>query len=1089
MAAEKDTSKTGNGKLYDVTHVTITHGPLAGRTIPSTTNTQTGEVSHHWLEADGSRSRGNVAANGNVSFLDRNDGALHIYRGGDYVGSFGFDHVSEQIGGVNGRYIYDPASGVITSVTASVGGAPISGFSAMRHSADGRSWSQPSFGFLDRQAAYDADHAAWDAFGKGLVDRRGFENLVNASTSFLVNDANRFSTFTDKHFDSVWNPHRLPTFVDDHFGLLHWNPLGAFYESSSPGLDTAASIADKTFLVMDDNGVGLTVAELAARDADGDGRLGGAELDGLRAVSDLREDGMFFRLTPLRAALLQAGVSSLSAGDYAIHAAGKVRLPDVAQYTASASFDMQFAPMAEPSCWEQLNRSEQYFDKSYHGVIFWRRGQIRVSCDQQSMIGTDGNDNFDINYYANHDYSRPRARGPKYFNLSLVKNFYAGPGDDLVGGSERNDKIWGGSGNDRMWGYGGGDILYGEEGDDVLHGGAGNDQLHGGAGNDLLLGGLGHDRMWGGIGNDEFQGGDGDDFIYGEAGDDRLFGGAGSDRMWGGAGDDLLVGFTADNDSKQSLNPGESDDDFLYGGAGNDTLLGGPGNDYLDGGAGADQMEGGVGDDIYIVNSVNDVVLEHQDEGYDTVVSSTNTILGANIEELRLVEGYTINGTGNSLDNRIIGNSRDNILDGVTGADVMIGGLGNDTYYVDNAGDQVVELAGEGIDTVNASISHTLAEHVENLSLLDFSKAERGIADGAAILVYGYPKAFELDYMQGDAVPGYRGTCALTAIANLSTQASQPLTEAQVVRRAIHNQWTVTDPAVSDSRRGSSNYAGQRALLDSYGIRNGLLMGYDEQALANLLMGGRGVIVALDSRTLWDDHAAPGRGKADHVVAVTGVACDAQSGAIAGFYIADSGRGKVSDMTRYVPIASFRRSAGVADGYSIYTIEPIKLWEENIDGAGNALDNVITGNRGDNVLTGGKGNDTLVGGRGNDTYVFARGDGCDTIVDNDATPGHRDVLRFTDVHQDNLWLTRVDNDLRISVMGGSDRITVKDWYAGGGADNQIECIETADGLTLYNTDVEQLVQAMAAFAPPAAAQTRWTRHQDADGRILLAALH
>jgi hypothetical protein len=107
-------------------------------------------------------------------------------------------------------------------------------------------------------------------------------------------------------------------------------------------------------------------------------------------------------------------------------------------------------------------------------------------------------------------------------------------------------------------------------------------------------------------------------------------------------------------------------------------------------------MEGGKGNDTYIVNSVNDVVLEQQNEGYDTVISSVNYILNANIEELRLLEGYTINGTGNSLNNRIIGNSRDNILDGVTGADTMMAARAMIFIMSTMPGIRWVELAGEG---------------------------------------------------------------------------------------------------------------------------------------------------------------------------------------------------------------------------------------------------------------------------------------------------------------------------------------------------------------------------------------------------------
>lgn len=109
----------------------------------------------------------------------------------------------------------------------------------------------------------------------------------------------------------------------------------------------------------------------------------------------------------------------------------------------------------------------------------------------------------------------------------------------------------------------------------------------------------------------------------------------------------------------------------------------------------------------------------------------------------------------------------------------------------------------------------------------------------------------------------------------------------------------------------------------------------------------------------------------------------------------------------------------------------------------------------------------------------------------DAATGHTDMLTLTDIEQTQLWFRHVGNDLQIDVLGTTDQIRVKDWYVGGvsGTDNHIERISTADGMTLYDSDVDKLVHAMAAFAPPAAGQTRWTSGQSSNGQILMTVTH
>jgi len=118
---------------------------------------------------------------------------------------------------------------------------------------------------------------------------------------------------------------------------------------------------------------------------------------------------------------------------------------------------------------------------------------------------------------------------------------------------------------------------------------------------------------------------------------------------------------------------------------------------------------------------------------------------------------------------------------------------------------------------------------------------------------------------------------------------------------------------------------------------------------------------------------------------------------------------------------------------------------------------------GNDVLIGGPGNDSLVGGAGNDTYLFNRGDGQDTIIDHDATPGNRDTVAFgSDLVPSDFVLSRQANDLRIAIHGSSDQITVQDWY--NGPDNQTEVIQASNGQQLLNTQVDQLIQAMAQFS-------------------------
>ena len=473
-----------------------------------------------------------------------------------------------------------------------------------------------------------------------------------------------------------------------------------------------------------------------------------------------------------------------------------------------------------------------------------------------SMIRADGSEIAiaDVTLAYSNETQVPQGDG----TMQTVNASPFSPSGEEIDGTEDSDLILGKNGNNIVMGFGGDDVIFEDGGNDIIDAGDGNDLVYAGADNDLVFGSAGDDVIYAGLGDDVIFGGDGDDAIFAEGGNDIVFGGAGNDLISGGWGSDVLSG---DDGDDQIF--GESGYDALFGGNGDDELFGmgdadylngGAGNDLLDGGAGADEMIGGAGDDTYVVDNPGDTVTELPDEGNDTVRASIDYTLGANVENLILTGTDGLNGTGNELDNRLTGNSGDNTLiggagndrlDGGLGADTLIGGMGDDTYIVDNPGDSVIELAGEGIDTVKSSVSWSLSDNVENLMLT--------------------------------------GTGAINGAGN---------------------------------------------------------------ALDNLLIG-------------------------------------------------------------------------------------------------NAGDNVLNGGAGADTLDGGLGNDTLTGGLGNDTYRFGKGDGQDTITaDSDANK--KNVLEFkAGVDPEDLTVRRVGEALVLTLVGGDDRITINSFFSD--VDNPIQEVHFADG--------------------------------------------
>ncbi|MDQ1833427.1 putative Ig domain-containing protein [Massilia scottii] len=420
---------------------------------------------------------------------------------------------------------------------------------------------------------------------------------------------------------------------------------------------------------------------------------------------------------------------------------------------------------------------------------------------------------------------------------------------------------------------------------------------------------------------------------------------------------------------------------------------------------------------------------------FDLVVTTRNLVLNgtAGIDVLNGAAGNDAM-SGLAGNDTLKGYEGNDTLNGGLGSDLMSGGVGDDLYVVDVAGDSVLEGLGEGNDQVQSSVSLVLAANVESL-VLTGTAALNGTGNGLNNTLNGNAGANVIDGAGGaDVMAGGAGddTYSVDNVGDVVTETAGAGTDTIVAALT----WTLPAGVEKLTLSGTAS-------INATG-----------NSVANVLTGNSGANV-LDG----------------------GAGADTMSGGL-------------GDDTYVVDIATDSIIENAAAGTDLvkaaiaYTLgnnlENLTLSGSTaINGTGNTLNNVLTGNSGVNTLTGALGNDTLdggagadmlAGGAGADTYRFGRGYGADTIQENDATANTADVLQFlAGVSADQIWLRKVANNLELSVIGTGDKVTMSNWYLGN--QYHVERLSTSDGKTLLDSQVQNLVNAMAAFAPPAAGQT------------------
>jgi Ca2+-binding RTX toxin-like protein len=342
------------------------------------------------------------------------------------------------------------------------------------------------------------------------------------------------------------------------------------------------------------------------------------------------------------------------------------------------------------------------------------------------------------------------------------------------------------------------------------------------------------------------------------------------------------------------------------------TGTGSSNNDMLGSVGGPNTLIGLGGNDAYYVHNAGDVVQESAGGGSDVVYATVSYTISANVETLVMV-GSGLTGTG-SAGNDMLASSG--------GPNTLVGLGGNDAYYVNNLGDQVVEAGGGGSDVVYATVNYTIPANVETLVMVGSGLTGTGSAGN-------------------DALGSSRGPNTLVGLGG---------NDAYYVNNA-GDHVTEAAGAGSDVVYATVNYTIPANVETLVMVGSGLT---GTGSAGNDVLGssgGHNTLIGLGGNDTYYVHnsadvvkEAPGGGTRDTVVASVNYTLPVGSA---------------------VEVLMTSNTGGTA----------------GLHLTGNALAQTILGDAGANVINGAAGNDTLEGLGGNDTFYFNTALNATTNVD------------------------------------------------------------------------------------------------------------